>query len=118
MDILGRYFSSLLSPFDPANSIILVAQFAVYLAAKQYAEALAIAQRVVRESPKYAMAQRAMVLIMAALGRMDEAKTAAQRLMQLTPDFTVSRYRMAIPIKDAAYRKQCAAWLRSAGVPL
>lgn len=106
-----------LSPLDPAGSLLLAVKTSAYLAQTQYDLALATAQRAVHENPTYSVAQRALVLALAALGRMDESKTAAQRLMQLSPDLTVSRYRMAVPIRDPVYRKQCGAWLRAAGVP-
>ena len=34
--------------------------------------------------------------------------------MAVAPSFSVLRYQMALPIRDAAYGKQCAVWLRAA----
>ena len=51
------------------------------------------------------------------LGRTEEAKLAARRMLELTPELTVSRMQSVSPYKDPALRKRAAAIYRAAGVP-
>jgi len=57
------------------------------------------------------------VIALGFLGRIDEAKLAAQRILELTPAFTVSQFEHVTPFRDPAVRKRLADVYRAAGVP-
>ena len=57
------------------------------------------------------------VLALGHLGRMDEAKEAAQRVRELAPAFTVAQYRSLSPLKDSVFRNRCADIFLAAGIP-
>ena len=70
-----------------------------------------------RESPNYAMGHRLIVANLGFLGRMDEARIAAKRMLELIPAFTVFKYLSVAPYQSAEFRKKSAAIYRAAGVP-
>ena len=106
-----------ISPRDPGTSAFVVGAGAGHLLSGRYDEGLAAAHRAVQESPNFVAGHRLMVLALGCLGRTDEAKLAAQRMLELTADFTVSRYASVSPYKDAEWRKKCAGIYLAAGVP-
>jgi hypothetical protein len=57
------------------------------------------------------------VVALGRLGRVEEAKLAARRLLDLAPGFTVSRFLSVSPIKDAERRNRSADIFRAAGIP-
>ena len=78
---------------------------------------MAAAQRAIQDSPDFVLSHRVLVLALGFLDRIDEAKLAAQRMLGLAPEFTVSRYQSMSPVKDPEYRKRAAEIYRAAGVP-
>jgi len=58
-----------------------------------------------------------MLVALGLLGRTDEAKLAAQRILELTPEFTVSQFEHVSPHKNSEFRKRVADVYRAAGVP-
>jgi len=106
-----------LSPRGPALAALLSALAATYAVCGRYEEGLAAAERAVRESPSFASAHRTLTGLLGSLGRWDEAKESARRLLALAPRFTVSRYASTVPIRDAGLRRQVCDLLRTAGVP-
>jgi adenylate cyclase len=106
-----------ISPIDPAMSVFIASTSLAQLVAGRFADALAAAQRAIAMSPKLVVGHRIMVLALAALGRADEAKQAARRLLELVPGFTVTTFQRISPLKDAELRKLYADLYRGAGVP-
>ena len=58
-----------------------------------------------------------MAIALAFLGRMDEAKVAIGRMLEITPNYTLARVSNLSPFKDPEFRKQTTELLRAAGVP-
>jgi adenylate cyclase len=106
-----------LSPLDPAMGALLVGSGVAHVVAGRYEEALEMGRRTVQQSPNFASGHRLMLVALGNLGRMEEAKAAARRMLELAPEVTVSRYESVSPFKDAEFRKRGAAILRAAGVP-
>jgi adenylate cyclase len=106
-----------LSPLDPGMSALIVGTGVAHAISGRYDEALASAQRAILESPNFASGHRLMVIALGQLGRIEEAKLAARRMLELAPSFTVSLYRSVSPFKDPELRKRGAEILRAAGVP-
>ena len=86
------------------------------LRAGKYEEALAASLRASRERPDYHQAQRAALLSLVELGRLEEATVVAQRLRELSPGFTVS-WLTSVPFKDQSFKARFIAALRATGIP-
>ena len=115
---LGHFSRAMrLSPLDPGMSALVLGSGLAHLVAGRYDEALAAAQRTVDERPNFASGHRLMLVALGYLGRIDEAKLAARRMLELAPDYTVSRYEGVSPLKNPEFRKRGAEILRAAGVP-
>ena len=106
-----------LSPLDPGMSALIVGTGIAHLVSGRYDQALAAAQRAVQESPNFASGHRVMLIALGYLGRVEEAKLAARRMLELAPEFTVSRVQSVSPFKDPEFRKRSAKIYRAAGVP-
>jgi adenylate cyclase len=106
-----------ISPIDPAMSVFIANTSSAHLLAGRFAEALTAAQQATAMSPNLVVGHRMIVLALACLDRLDEAKQAARRLLELVPGFTVTSYQRISPLKDAALRKRYAEMFRAAGVP-
>ncbi len=106
-----------ISPLDPGMGAFVAFAGGAHLLCGRFEQALAMGQRALRESPHFTSAHRLLIVAYASLGRMDEAKLAAQQMMLIAPDFTVSRYEHVIPFRDPAMRKHNAELFIAAGVP-
>ncbi len=106
-----------ISPLDPAMSAFIAGSGGAHMICGRYVEALAAAQHAILEGPNFVGCHRLMVTVLGHLERFDEARLAARRLLDLAPEFTVSRYESVAPYKDSAFRKRCAEIFRAAGVP-
>jgi adenylate cyclase len=106
-----------ISPLDPGLGAFIVGTGLAHMVSGRYNEALAAAHRAVQENPNFASSHRLMLMALGHLGRIEEAKLAAQRMLELAPDFTVSRYLSVSPFKDPEVRKRGAEIYLAAGVP-
>jgi adenylate cyclase len=106
-----------ISPVDPATGAFILGSAAAHLVSGRYDEALATVQRAIQEIPNSATGHRLMLLALGYLGRVDEARLIAQRVLELAPEFTVSRSLSTSPFKDAEFRKRAAKIYQAAGVP-
>jgi len=106
-----------LSPLDPGKSAAIAGIAVAHNACGRCQEGLVMAERAIRESPNYAFAHLAKTVALAFLGRIDEAKFAAARLLEVAPEFTVSRYMSTMATWDPARLEKIARMLRAAGVP-
>jgi len=106
-----------ISPLDPAFASFIAGAAVAHLISDRFDKALVAARSAIQESPNYAVAHRLVVLALGHLGRLDEARLAARRLLELTPEFTVSRYNSISAFKDAGIRRRSAEIYRASGVP-
>jgi adenylate cyclase len=106
------------SPIDPATGAFVTYAGLAHVISGRYEKALAAAQRVTQENPSFVVGHCLMVRVLSHFDRIDEAKLAAQRLLELAPQFTVSRYQGLSPVKDPEYRRRAAEMFRAAGVPM
>ena len=115
---LGHFEQAMrISPFDPAMCGFVAGAATAHMIAGRYEQALSLAQRAVEDVPTFSFSHRALVLSLGFLGRIDEARRAAQRMLELTPKFTVSIYQSLSPFKDPEFRRRTAEIYRAAGVP-
>lgn len=83
-----------LSPIDPFKCAYVASIGFAHLRCDRYDDALRWAQRAIQERqerPNYVRAVRLLVVTLGFLGRMGEAKSVAQHMIELAPEFTVAR---------------------------
>jgi adenylate cyclase len=76
-----------LSPLDPSMGAMLAGLGTAYLMMQRNAEALPLLQRAVQEAPKFTATHRPLIHALVRLGRLEEARAAAARLMEIRPDY-------------------------------
>ncbi len=106
-----------ISPIDPAMSGFIAGTALAHLLAGRYGDGLTAAHHAIGMTPNLILGHHLMVLALGCLDRFDEAKQAAQRLLELVPGFTVTAYQSVSPLKDSALRKRFADIYHAAGVP-
>ena len=106
-----------ISPLDPDMATFIAGTSSAHLVGGQFALGLEAAERALAIKPDYVFALRLKMVNLGFLGRMDEARMVAQRMRVLTPNFTVSKYLVAVPYKSADMRKKCADIYLAAGMP-
>ncbi len=82
-----------LSPRDPFAYLITGGVALAHVIAGRYEEAIEWADRSLRELPRYESALRNRVVACAHLGRIEEARDGLERLLELQPDLTVTRFK-------------------------
>jgi hypothetical protein len=78
---------------------------------------VAEAKEGVRQRPDGVIAYRVLVVGCAHLGRLDEARAAAERLKELQPGITLDWAERHIPIANSDDRARYVEGLRRAGLP-
>jgi adenylate cyclase len=104
-----------LSPRDPDMGYYLSGLAFLNLIGGHDAEALRYSQEAQQELPGYNMALRSQIIALIRLGRFDEAKVAARRMLALDPGFTVTTWSGAY--RDPPFLESCRSALRAAGLP-
>ncbi|MGH6726899.1 MAG: adenylate/guanylate cyclase domain-containing protein [Pseudolabrys sp.] len=105
-----------LSPLDPWRSSALLAFAFAKFHRGQYEEAAADARKSVQNSPAFSIPYVALAAPLARLNRLEEARAAAARVLELQPVFRYSRFLASVncePILAAALSEA----LRASGLP-
>jgi adenylate cyclase len=105
-----------LSPFDQALHLPYNGLAYAHYFAGDFEQAAVAASRSAQANPQFSPPWIIRVAALAKLGRGDEARASAQRLLELWPNFTVSGS-MAIEYTSLEHRAMVAEGLRRAGVP-
>ncbi|WP_262029644.1 adenylate/guanylate cyclase domain-containing protein [Microvirga sp. Mcv34] len=106
-----------LSPLDPEKGIALSGIGMCYLMLEQFEEALNWGETALREMPGYGSSYRVVIGAFVGLGRLDEAKIAAERLMEAFPTYTLTLQRQINPWRDQAFAQHYLDALQVAGIP-
>lgn len=107
----------LLGPKDPSFfSHLLVAAFG-YLSAKRPEKGLELALRSIAMNSNWDSSYLALIAAYSALGRQDDAKAAAKKLLAIHPEASATRYDQVLPIRNDAFRSMIVTSLKQAGVP-
>lgn len=107
-----------LSPLDPEMSYFLSGQAVARLMLKDYAAALEVATRAVRELPGRATSHRALIMALHCLGRHDEAKVEAANYREAAPHgHRVLPDRIQRLFADQEFASRFIEALREAGLP-
>src|SRR5262245_4958948 len=105
------------SPRDPDRSSRLMGLASAYLIAGRYEDAIAAATDYVVTRPNWYGAYVVLAASFAITGRIDEARHAVQRLLELVPDFTIDRARKRPMFKQFSHAEMLFNALEKAGVP-
>jgi adenylate cyclase len=85
-----------LSPLDPYRSSAFIASSVGHYHRGQYEEAAAAARKAVQSSPLFSVCYMVLAAPLAKLGRLEEAKVAAARVLELQPGFRCSQQFAAV----------------------
>jgi TolB-like protein len=102
------------SPFDTwiGYLAIAVAQFH----SKNYNEAHEAARRAVEANPQFSVPHLLLAIALVRLGRLEEAKAAAQTVLALDPTLTMARWSVSVGIVDAVFKPFADAWSEIEGL--
>lgn len=100
-----------LSPFDPLSVMPLAATASARLMLGEYEEAVAVARRALQIYPTHTPSHLITIASLVRLERLDEARTAASRLLEIAPGFRISK-RVSLGVL-----REFSADLRKAGLP-
>jgi TolB-like protein/Flp pilus assembly protein TadD len=106
-----------LSPLDPLKHYFDSLAASAAVAAKRYGEAETLARLSLSKDARHLPTLRALAIAQVHLGRLAEARTTVSNLLQVRPDFTLTRYLASAPRGSEAIRREWASALREAGVP-
>ena len=105
-----------LSPFDPLSYRPLIALAFAHLFTDRREAAAEYAERAIQANPGFDVPHTVLVASLVELGRLEEAREAAGRLMASCPTFRIARRRRA-GFRDTARFEAYLAALRRAGLP-
>lgn len=105
-----------LSPFDRLNYLSFNARAISFFHLRQFDRAHDAALRSVELNPRFSVSRAFLAAVLAELGRRDEAKAEAGRVLALDPTFSVNRFLVTVGIEDRVFRPLVDAWL-AAGLP-
>jgi adenylate cyclase len=106
-----------LSPLDPEKGIALSGIGMSCLMLERHEEALRWGEDALREMPNYGSSHRVVIAALIGLGRPDEARAAAARLMEAFPTYNLALQIRINPWRDAAFARRYVEALRVAGIP-
>jgi len=106
-----------LSPLDPLRYFYESLSATAALAAQDYVQAEAFADRSYRLNRKHASTLRALAISRWQVGKQEEARDTIRELMKIEPAFTISRFVERSPSTGYWTGKVWAETLRAAGVP-
>ncbi len=106
-----------LSPLDPFLYNMYVGTAFAHFLADRYDEAIAWANRALREQPSYPAANRILAASNALAGHMNEAHEAIAHLRELDPSLRVSNLAEVFPLRRPEDLAKFAEGLRKAGLP-
>ncbi|SDR64229.1 adenylate cyclase [Rhizobiales bacterium GAS113] len=106
-----------LSPLDPDMGFFLSGLSSAHIAAGRFEDGLAAGLKAVREMPTFTSGYQTVIRCLVELGRVEEARAYAAKLLQISPGFTIQAYLQALATLSEEYRQGAANALRAAGVP-
>jgi adenylate cyclase len=106
-----------LSPIDPEKGIALSGIGMSHLMLERFEEALTWGASALQEMPNYGSSHRVVIGALVGLGRLEEARTAASRLLEIFPSYTLSLQKEINPWRDEAFAERYVEALRIAGIP-
>jgi DNA-binding SARP family transcriptional activator/Tfp pilus assembly protein PilF len=112
---LERYKS--LTPSDPSTHVWDNVFTMAYFMGADYEAAYRYGRRFVRENPDFSNGYKPLIAALGHLGLREEAEPYVQKLLQIEPHFTVSKFAQNYPFAQQEDRERYARGLELAGVP-
>src|SRR5215469_10480924 len=108
-----------LSPLDPLRWMFFFGISFANTVARRFEGAIDWADRCLREQPRHTSAYRVKTVACAHLGRVEEARECARRMLELQPEFTISGWQRTYGafIFTPGSRAMYVDGLRKAGLP-
>jgi TolB-like protein len=105
-----------LSPIDPFGYYYDSLASTAHLSAGQYDHAYLLAERSLQKNSRHLSTHRAKITALHFLGRMDEARSSAKKLMERYPHFTLDEYRKSHPVTEQELGQRVITALSAAGI--
>jgi len=105
-----------LNPGAPEFYLTVMAD--AYVMLRRYEEALALLKRILARRPSWIMARASAAICHEAMGRHDEAHKIAMDILEMSPSFSVGRWRRCLLNPDRADTNESARMLEAAGLPV
>ncbi len=106
-----------LNPLDPELGQMQTGLAYAYSRAGRDREALEAGLKALQEAPSWIPAHLSVVRSLVLLGRINEARAAAQRMLKLSPGMTLASRAKRTLFRDQAFKESILNALREAGVP-
>jgi adenylate cyclase len=106
-----------LSPLDPERGYFLSGLAAAHNDRKEFEQALPLAQQAVQEMPSFVTSHQMLIRCLVGLGRLEAARLAGKRLLEVTPSYTLSHYRAIAPMRSPTILEESVEAQRQAGIP-
>ena len=107
-----------LSPLDPQQYFFDTIDATAHLSLGDYETALDLANRSFAENPRHLSTSRVRMMALQGLGRGEEARDVAQKLLRIQPNFSVENYLANHPSGNFRTGQEWARLMREAGVPM
>ncbi len=105
-----------LSPFDSFNFRSNLALAIAYFHTQRYRDAADAARSAIDSNPGFSILHAVLTAALMRLGRVQEAKAAAQAVLECQPSFTIHGLSRTVELEPAVFRLFADAW-REAGLP-
>ena len=106
-----------LSPLDPSLYSMQTATALAHFVAGRYDDSVLWAEKASREDPNFLPAIRIIATSAGMSGQLERAQKAAKRMLEIDPDFRVSRLTDHVPLRRPDDLARYAEGLRRAGLP-
>ena len=106
-----------LNPRDPRGWLRAAGMALACLVAGNFDESASLARSALNENPRYAAALRFLASSLAKLGQRDQAAEIARQVLQIEPQFTLTRLRARLTFMDEGVWSAYADGMRLAGLP-
>ena len=106
-----------LSPIDPLKYFFDSLAATAALSNSNWERSVALSLRSLKANRTHASTWRTLAFALVMLNRMDEARTAVQRLLAIEPGFTVGRFLERFPGRDGPLAQPWAEALKAADLP-
>jgi tetratricopeptide (TPR) repeat protein len=104
-----------LDPHAPGLYLHVLAS--AYRDIEKYEQAMSWGEKAVRNNPENVLSRQILCSIYSLADRMDEARTQADEIMRLNPNFSVDRLARTDPTKNQIVKMRYIDALRKAGLP-
>ncbi len=105
-----------LSPFDPQAYFYDTARIIIALLKRSHEQAVEIGREVSQMNPAFSAACKPYLAALGHLGAKSEADSVRARLLEIEPEFSISRFTQASPFERAEDRDHYVRGLRLAGI--